>query len=340
MTTSTSSSQSTATFFLRPGVLDDLPELVAMFNACARETSGRDEFELEDYRNEWTDPSIDLAADTRVARTPEGKIVGCIELWNATPCIECWIWARVHPAFRGQGIGTALMGWAERRARVAIERAPANARVIMTTASISTHQPTIDLLADRGFRAVRHALTMARDLDGPLPAPVWPAGITVRTMLPGEELAVYRASDESFKDHWGHVDVPKEQGFALWKHRTLDDPRHDPSLWFLAIDGDEIAGLSLCDAQYIGEPDMGWVNTLGVRRPWRRRGLAQALLYHSFGELHQRGRRKVGLGVDASSLTGATQLYEKVGMRAIQQFIRFEKELRPGRDLTTQTVEA
>jgi ribosomal protein S18 acetylase RimI-like enzyme len=83
---------------------------------------------------------------------------------------------------------------------------------------------------------------------------------------------------------------------------------------------------------------MGWVNSLGVRRPWRRKGVAEALLYHAFAELRRRGRTGVSLGVDASSLTGATRLYEKVGMREIRQTIFFEKELRPGADLATYTI--
>jgi mycothiol synthase len=331
--------RSAAQFKLRPATLDDLPAAVAMFNACSRESTGTEEFDLEDYRNEWRDPSIDLAADTRVAQTPDGTIVGCIEVWNTAPYTLCWIWGRVHPEFRGQGIGTALMDWAEQRALVAFERAPAGTRIILEAGTISSHQPTVELLGERGFAAVRHNLTMARDLDERLPTPVWPAGITVRTMQPGDELAVYRADNEAFRDHWGHVEAPEEVAYPIWRHRTIEDPAHDPSLWFLAMDGDEIAGLALCESFRIGEPDMGWVDTLGVRRPWRRQGLAEALLYHSFAELRQRGRTRVGLGVDASSLTGATRLYEKVGMHAIRDFTRFEKELRAGVDLATQAIE-
>jgi mycothiol synthase len=339
MTSDLSQPRASARYTLRPATLDDLPEAVAMFNACSRETSGKDEFELENYRNEWSDPSIDLAADTRVAQTPDGAIVGCIEVWNTPPYTFCWIWGRVHPAFRGQGIGTALMEWAEQRAQIALQRAPADARVFLEAGTISTHRPTIDLLQVRGFVAVRHSFTMARDLDGDLPAPAWPAGMRVRSMRPGDELAVYRVVNESYRDHWGHVEAPEEQGYPLWRHRAIENPAHDPSLWFLATDGDQIAGVALCDPFQIGEPDMGYVNSLGVLRPWRRRGVAQALLYHSFAELRRRGRTGVALGVDASSLTGATRLYEKVGMRAIRDFTSFEKELRPGVNLSTQTIE-
>ena len=84
---------------------------------------------------------------------------------------------------------------------------------------------------------------------------------------------------------------------------------------------------------------MGWVNSLGVRRPWRRRGLALALLRHAFGVFYRRGKTKVGLGVDATSLTGATRLYEKAGMHVQRKSVTYEKVLREGRDLTTQTIE-
>ncbi|MGH2515177.1 MAG: GNAT family N-acetyltransferase, partial [Ktedonobacterales bacterium] len=102
-----------------------------------------------------------------------------------------------------------------------------------------------------------------------------------------------------------------------------------------AMDGDQIAGFSLCRP----EEGMGWVDDLGIRRPWRRRGLALALLLASFGEFYRRGERVVGLSVDAQSLTGATRLYEKAGMRPSREWKVFEKELRPGIELSTQSLE-
>src|SRR3954469_525777 len=232
------------------------------------------------------------------------------------------------------------MDWAEDRARAALERAPADARIVLEAATTSTHLPTTELLGERGFVAVRHSLSMARDLDDRLPAPVWPAGITVRTMRPGDDLALYRAKNEAFRDHWGHVEAPEQEGFAAWQHRRINDSSYDPALWFLALDGDAIAGFSLCQLRTSEDPAMGWVNSLGVRRPWRRRGVARALLYHSFGELGRRGQNRIGLDVDANNLTGATRLYEQAGMREIRQTIFFEKELRPGIDLATLTIEA
>ena len=114
------------------------------------------------------------------------------------------------------------------------------------------------------------------------------------------------------------------------------DELYDPTIWFLAYDGDEIAGGSICRPESWEDPGAGWVRSLFVLRPWRRRGLALALLHHSFAEFERRGKPRVGLGVDAENRTGATELYKKAGMRIKRQYDRYELELRPGEELSTQ----
>jgi mycothiol synthase len=102
------------------------------------------------------------------------------------------------------------------------------------------------------------------------------------------------------------------------------------------MDGAQIAAFALCaDEQESG----GWVHELGVRRPWRRKGLGLALLHHAFGEFYRRTIQNVYLEVDAQSLTGATRLYERAGMHVERQSTVYEKELRPGKELSIQTIE-
>ena len=153
-----------------------------------------------------------------------------------------------------------------------------------------------------------------------------------------DERMTIQAARDSFHDHWGYVEQPFEEEFERWTHFMKNAPDFDPSIWFLAMDGDQIAGVSLCLTETNGDPDMGWVGTLGVLRAWRRKGLGLALLRHSFDEFYRRGKRRVGLGVDAHSLTGATRLYEKAGMRVARQYATYEKEVRPGKDLSTQSL--
>lgn len=324
---------------LRPATLDDLPEAVAMFNLCAQEMRGRDETSVEEYLREWQDPALDLERDTRLAVAPDGAVVGCVELWHVSPFITAWAWGRVHPEWRGRGIGTALLAWAEARAREQLPHAPAGARVVVQAASLAGFRPALELLEDRGFEPIRHSWILARDLGERPPPPAWAGGVAVRAMGQGDEEAVYRAQVEAFRDHWGFFDEPFEAGFARWRHRLLSSPGYDPALCFLAVDGAEIAGLSLCLPRTGEDALCGWVETLGVRRPWRRRGIGLALLYHSFAELRRRGCRRVALSVDAGSLTGATRLYERAGMLVERELVLYEKELRQGVDIALRSLD-
>jgi len=113
--------------------------------------------------------------------------------------------------------------------------------------------------------------------------------------------------------------------FENWRLRIETD-YHDPGLWFLAWDGNQLAGVTIC--RFKGSA--GWISTLGVRQPWRKQGLGRALLQQAFSEFYRRGARIIELAVDAQNLTGATRIYERAGMRVEHEFVIFEKELRPG----------
>jgi len=184
---------------------------------------------------------------------------------------------------------------------------------------------------------VRHFWRMVAPLDSKPPSPQLADGIVIRTQVDLPDLrSIFAASDDAFKDHWGYVPGDFEEEFTRWQHWVNNDDKMEPAICFLAMDGDEIAGLSLCRSEAHDDATMGWVDILGVRRAWRRKGLALALLHHSFAEFYKRGQTRVGLGVDASSLTGATRLYEKAGMAMDDKFtfITHEKVLRDGQDIS------
>jgi mycothiol synthase len=179
---------------------------------------------------------------------------------------------------------------------------------------------------------------MLIEMDTPAPDAVFPEGITLRTyQTEADAEALYLAVEDSFRDHFGFVEEPFEEGLKRFKHFWTSEG-FDPTLLFMAMDGDQVAGINLCRPHSYNDPDMGWVGTLGVRRPWRKHGLGLALLRHSFNEFYRRGKRKVGLGVDAQNLTGALRLYENAGMHVHQAFDQYERELRPGIEISTQTL--
>ncbi len=326
-------------FTNRPATLDDVEAVVDLRNACSIEQIGKPRTEVNKIRSDWLAPTFNLETDSLVVLAPDGSPVGHATLWDSEPHVRLYVAGDVHPEYKGQGIGTAICQWAEERGRQAILKAPAGTRVALLQERLSTHEAAQELLSKQGYRSVRHSFRMVIEMNGPPPEPVVPDGITIRCFVRDQDLRPLILADrETFQDHWGYVEHPLEEAYQEWVHWIDNNPDYDASLWFLAMDGEEITGMSLCCPKTAEDPGMGWVDSLGVRRPWRRRGLALALLHHSFGEFYRRGKRKVGLEVDAQSLTGATHLYEKAGMHVDRQHVMYEKELHPGEDLSTQSL--
>jgi len=176
------------------------------------------------------------------------------------------------------------------------------------------------LFDGRGYREVRRFYDMAIDLDGPVPEPSLPDGLALETFREEDARAFHAALGEAFEDHWEHHPRPFEE----WWPEKLAMHGYDPTLWFVVRDGDEIAATVWNEAERNGG---GYVAALGVRRPWRGRGLGKALLHHSFAEFVRRGQTRVTLGVDAESPTGATKLYESVGMHVELESVVYERSL-------------
>jgi ribosomal protein S18 acetylase RimI-like enzyme len=234
-------------------------------------------------------------------------------------------------------VGRYLLGWQEDMLRSLIGLAPQGAQVVMQ-AETSINNPHAQALYRRaGMEAIRYFWRMEIDLDEPPAEAVWPEGIALRTIQPGEdERDVYQVLRAAFKDHWGFIEAPFEEAYQRWRHWGIEREDYDPSLRFLAMDGERIAGACMCLPRIWDDADCGFIATLGVHRDYRKRGLGLALLLHSLGEFHRRGTRRAGLGVDAGSLTGATRLYEKAGMRVAREYATYQKVLREGVDLSTQ----
>lgn len=319
-------------FTLRPVSLSDLEETVALFNACAAVQANNGRTTKEEIGAEWQ--VLDLEEAARVAILPDGRIVGYIEVWDNAPLpVNNWVWGRVHPAYEGRGIGSAMMDWAEERLQQTATRVPAELQVAYSCGILDWYTPARQLMEARGMRLTRYFWRMVIEFNGAPAEPVWPAGLRLSSFAENDDLlAIYRAQEEAFRDHWGYVDQPEDEGFAEWRKWT-EMPGFDPALWFLAMDGAEIAGICLCRRDFGEDPGMGWISTLGVRDAWRQRGLGLALLQHAFRVFQEEGKARAGLGVDAASLTGATRLYEKAGMHVARRFDNYQKAIRPGRDI-------
>jgi mycothiol synthase len=328
-------------FTVRGATLDDVEPSIEMYNLWSQSVIGEDEItDVEGIRNEWVSPGFDPGEDIRLVFAPDGTLVGYIEAWTtAKPPVHPWIWGRVHPDYNNLVIGSWMLTWAEKRVLRELGVLDPELRFAPRVGIHSQAVESQKLFEDFGYQHIRSSYNMRIEMDAPPPAPVWPEGLTIRTYNPETDAeAVYRADEDAFRDHFGFVEEPFEEGFERFKHYMTGHKDFDPTLWYLAIDGDEIAGVCLCRPHSYNDPDVGHVSSLGVRRPWRKRGLGLAFLNHSFGEFYRRGKRKVGLGVDAENLTGALRLYEKAGMHVHRQYDQFEKEIRPGVEISVQSL--
>lgn len=322
------------TWLERAATIADITLVADFLNMCNQHDEGENFTSVEMLTHEWTHPVFDPARDARLLLDADGTLVGYIHLWTRPPFVRNFAFGRVHPAYRGQGIGHRLVDIGEQLAARAVQEAPAEARVALIHTDItSQNQAAADLLRSRGYAHIRTYWRMEISLDQPLPAVQLPEGITLRTARPGgeDDYALYLATEDGFQDHYGFIPMSYEN----WHSANIAYSHYDPTLYFLAMDGEEIAAVCLCERNIPEDEKMGWISKVAVRRPWRRQGIAEALLYHSFHEFKRRGQARAGLGVDAGSLTGATRLYEKAGMHVAKAYHNFEKALREGVDLST-----
>jgi mycothiol synthase len=309
---------------VRRPTMDDAEGLFRLQADVDRHDYGAPDMSLDDIRAELAD--VALETDAWIIH-PAGAGDG------ADPIAYAVLPPRRGPRFRGQlavhpdrrraGIGTALAGLVEERARRRFgEVDDASDEVTLEGWINAESDADVGWARGLGYEFARRFLRMQIDFDEPPPQPELPDGITVRSFRVGrDEHAMYEAQEEAFSDHWGHVTTPFEQ----WITRT---ERHDfdPELWLMVLDGERVVATS---TNSVIRDNMGWISGLGVVRSHRRRGLARALLLTAFNDFFRRGQRSVALGVDADSLTGATRLYESAGMRTVEAHDQVRKVLRP-----------
>jgi len=214
---------------------------------------------------------------------------------------------------KGRGIGAALAGHYEESAR-------ASGAVSLRTFLLPEDGAAVALFVSRGFREVRRFYEMALELDGPPPEPVLADGLRLEPFREDDARPFHDAVGDAFSENWDFVGMPFDEWWELRRGQNEDE---QGPLWFVVRDGDEIAAAVRNEVRAAG----GFVGLLGVRRAWRGRGLGRALLQRSFGEFWRRGLRRVTLGVDSENPTGATRLYESVGMAVESTNVTYEKAI-------------
>jgi mycothiol synthase len=295
---------------LRPPADDEFDAILELMNAHQLAAFGEADLTEDELRTWLTSPSVEVERDIRVLEH-DGRLVGYVDVDPSKSDPPTW-WCdlKLAPDLDADAITTELIGWLEERADVGTLR-------VWTSA---TDVRVVSAVERLGFTPVRHSYRMEIDLADGTPEPVWPAGISVRTLAGGEERRIY----EAFMEVWQDTSDLPDESFEEWAHWLMREESFEPSVWFLGLSSDELAGFAVCRRDS-NDPAAGHVWLLGVRRPWRRQGLGHALLLQAFQAFRQRGWTRGTLGVDASSPTGATRLYEGAGMRVYRDTLFLER---------------
>lgn len=232
----------------------------------------------------------------------------------------------VKSEYRNQGIGRALLFWAEDRLRTIAAENPVTGIPLLETWVDGNQTSKIALLEQTGYSPARYFHRMVRpDLDN-IPHFPLPEGAELRPVTPDHYRPIWNAMMEAFKDHWSFV-PPEEEHFQAWQNSST----FQPDLWQIAWAGDAVIGTVL---GYIDEAEnkeygfkRGWTEEITVQSAWRGKGVAKALITACLLALKARGMQQAALGVDTQNLSGATRLYESMGYQPVHTSIVYRKPL-------------
>jgi GNAT superfamily N-acetyltransferase len=285
----------------------DAEPMTALARAAEEAVRGRSGVNPDDVRSWWK--LVQLPTDSwMVERDGELRAAAVLIAHGEVPDF----WGVVRPDEVGRGLGSALIELGEERAR-------ARGAGALHIGTFAENASAAALFTSRGYHDVRHYYTMHIELTE-APVPTWPAGLRVDTFRTEDARAFYDALNDAFADEWGWAAMDYEE----WYRLRIEGDDSDPSLWFIVREGDEVAAVVRNDPNRYGG---GWVGAIGVRPPWRRRGIGLALLEHTFAAFLERGTRNVRLGVDTRNPSGATRLYERAGMAVEAEDVIYEREL-------------
>lgn len=324
----------------RAATWHDIPAIVELCNQVMMAMWGVAEWSIADTETLFSRPGFNLEHYVRVWQTPSGQLVGVGILSEVRePPVRVRVMPYILPTLPyHRELGMEILTWGESVAlRVAVPQCPAHVKVQFLSWTNRNYTPYTTLYQAYNMQIIRQYWTMTMDLHGEVAAPTLPPEVVIRTLRdPDERRLMYQLLDASFADHYGYVNDPSMKNFDAWAHHRFTAQGFDPTLWFIAEINGTIAGFVWCRAGATEDDQLGFIETLGVLPAFRRQGMATLLLHHAFRTLYERGMKTVELEVDATNITGATRLYERVGMHRLVVWDTYAKVLRDGIEMVRE----
>jgi GNAT superfamily N-acetyltransferase len=321
----------------RPMTLEDAPALHGLLAAIEDADGSRSRTSpaevVESLQGEWKD----LATDTLVGVDADGELraYAFVEVRPGDRrTVRAFLRGGVHPAWRGRGVGPAVLAWMEGRGR---QMLAATGKDVPGRLAVYVDEHQRDqrrLYAAAGFSPIRWYTQMRRDLADPVPDAPVPPGLRVVPWSEDLDDAVRLAHNEAFLDHWG----TEPQTPETWRgHQSA----FAPTWSFVALDvsggGGAVPGAPVVAGYLISgryEQDWpvlgytcGYTDLLGVRPAYRGRGLAVALLAAAMRAYRADGMQYAALSVDTANPSGAHALYPRLGYEPVHGEILYSVEI-------------
>lgn len=303
-------------YTMRHPTLDDAPGITQGYKANDVQFESNHELnvaELIQFMKE-----VDLDNHAWVVLDEQGQIVGYEEVIPHPEKARFDLEGVVHPDHLGKGVGAFLVQTAESRVAEIMSSMDLTGLSPYIIVNVNGKDPFAKELFAAYDREKSDAVMEIQMTEAP-PEPVWTDGISVCCFVPGQDdKAVWHVVNTSFQTIPGDHDIP----FDSWHNFNVNREGFDPSLWFLAMDGDTMAGVCLCPH----DKNYGWVRQIGVLPEYRDRGIGVSLLSHALGEWWRRGKGRVGLGVQSDNVP-AISLYKKLGFHIDSVYDTYRKSL-------------
>jgi ribosomal protein S18 acetylase RimI-like enzyme len=308
----------------------DIPALYDLMLAVERADDRDMVSTLADYTREFDDPWCRPETDALLAVTLDGRLAGIARTFQSPQPEDearCFFMVEVQPAQRDTGVEESLLEWAEARGRQRTLVVAGDVPRLLRSGQPDNLTHRCAQLEQRGFSVVRYFNRMQRDLNEPIPTVQLPAGLTLRPFTPDLNDRVLAAFNEAFRDHWSFEPTSADE----WQQFFVERTSFRPDLSAVVMDGEDVAGFSLNsispEENARHNRSEGWVEELAVRRPWRKRGMATAMLYAAMHAFKVEGLRHAMLGVDTENLTGALRVYENAGFKPIKRYVQYQKRV-------------
>ncbi len=309
----------------------DLPAIVELLNACESVDHEDHYYSVSDLQISYAEPGFDPAQNVRLWEDESGRLVACADFWmppQPAEQLDGWLWFRVRPLHRWQGLEAEILDWGESRLSLAARLLSKPLPCQLSVSCRSNQLERIQLYEQYSFVYQRCFITMSRSLVLPVAEPVLPDGFQIVQSQGLEDVTRWiEMYNQTFIDHWNFHPATVED-HSYW----LSTPKYCPQLDLVALSPDDQFA-AFCHAHIDAEQNQqrqqpeGWINSLGTRRGFRRMGLARAMLLAGLRVLQTAGMATAKLAVDTENPNSAQKLYESVGFQQLYASLSYTKLL-------------